>query len=52
MANPTNSQIEDQLDKASHGEASKWPGMSYEEGVSAALGWALGHYEGKPMEEN
>jgi hypothetical protein len=30
---------------------SKWPGMSYEQGVDAALRWVRGESEDKPMEE-
>lgn len=31
--------------------ASKWPGMSYEQGVSNALRWVLGDEETAPMED-
>lgn len=31
---------------------SRWPGMSYEDGVIAALSWAKGDEEAEPMEEN
>lgn len=31
--------------------ASKFPGMSYEEGVMAALDWILGNTNSPPMEE-
>lgn len=30
---------------------SRWPGMSYEEGVLAALAWILGQDDANPMEE-
>lgn len=29
---------------------SKWPGMSYEQGVEAALDWVLGERDESPME--
>lgn len=29
----------------------KWPGMSYEQGVSAALRWATGQSDEHPMAE-
>lgn len=31
---------------------SKWPGMSYEDGVIAALEWAKGERDEHPFEEN
>lgn len=30
---------------------SKWPGMSYEQGVEAALRWAVGESSDHPMAE-
>jgi hypothetical protein len=33
------------------GGPSKWPGMSYEQGVDAALRWVLGYTDEKPMED-
>lgn len=33
------------------GKGSAWPGMSYEQGVSAALRWALGDEDTPPMSE-
>lgn len=30
---------------------SKWPGMTYEQGVSAALRWATGQSDEHPMAE-
>ena len=30
---------------------SKWPGQSYEEGVTAALNWVLGDDDVHPLEE-
>lgn len=47
--------ILDQLDLATKSEIegrSMWPGMSYEEGVSAALRWVLGEADDEPMESN
>lgn len=32
-------------------EGSKYPGMSYEEGVRAALEWVTGDVDDHPMEE-
>jgi len=53
MSEPTKKQIEDQLAQAIDASAngSKWPGMSYEEGVAAALRWVLGESDEKPMED-
>lgn len=31
--------------------ATKWPGMTYEQGVGAALDWVLGDREEKPFTE-
>lgn len=31
---------------------SRWPGMSYEQGVAAALEWVTGASEEPPFEEN
>ena len=50
---PTTEQIEEQLNKAvEQGDegGSKWPGMTYEEGVRNALEWVLGDYDHAPME--
>jgi hypothetical protein len=32
-------------------EGTRWPGMSYEEGVRAGIEWALGRICENPMEE-
>lgn len=32
--------------------ASKWPGMTYEQGVSAALRWVTGDDDTAPMDED
>ena len=41
------------IDKAleAQNNGSKWPGMSYEDGVEASLRWAMGECEQDPMEE-
>jgi hypothetical protein len=46
--------VDDQLNKAADGadRGSAWPGMSYEQGVEAALRWVTGQTEDKPMEDN
>jgi hypothetical protein len=44
-------QMNEAADHASSGKRSKWPGMSYEDGVLAALSWALGDEETPPMTE-
>ena len=36
--------------KDEHG--SKWPGMSYEDGVIATIEWIKGNSDEAPMEEN
>ncbi len=51
----TEEQIEDAISTAyeikdEHG--SRWPGMSYEDGVIAALEWIKGDREDGPFEEN
>lgn len=55
MARPTDEQIDEQANRASeqvnHG-GSKWPGMTYEEGVQNALQWAIGAWDDKPMEDD
>lgn len=51
---PTPEELEEERSNA---EASledggtNWPGMSYEEGVSAALAWVLGDRDERPMED-
>jgi hypothetical protein len=47
----TREEIEDQISAACHSGSSKWPGMTYEEGVDQALRWALEDDDNKPMEE-
>lgn len=46
-------EINDVLNKAMEGvdKGSKWPGMSYEQGVLAALDWLFGTVDFNPMED-
>jgi hypothetical protein len=50
----TDDEINGQLDLALDGidNGSKWPGMSYEQGVEAALLWVTGQDDEKPMEDD
>jgi hypothetical protein len=47
----TKDEIYDEIDRAlaAQEEGSKWPGMSFEEGVEAALRWIVGEQE-KPID--
>lgn len=47
----TEDEINEVLNKASEGvdAGSRWPGMSYEQGVQSALLWLFGDYEDNPM---
>lgn len=47
-------EVDEQLNLAAEGVdgGSRWPGMSYEQGVEAALRWMAGQADEKPMEEN
>lgn len=51
----TANEIADQEGEAAAQEAenapSQWPGMTYEQGVSAALRWVLGDTDDKPMDD-
>ena len=49
----TMAQITEQIDKTipSMNDGSQWPGMTYEEGVRAALEWVTGVSEELPMED-
>jgi len=53
MPRPTDDEIEDQISDAleAQNQGSRWPGMSYEQGVEAALRWALGEEEIPPMND-
>lgn len=54
MSRPTDSQIEDVRDLAldyTTENRTKFPGMTYEEGVEAALSWVMGESSENPLEE-
>ncbi len=54
MSRPTDKQMWDKIDQALEAQQGKdkWPGMTYAEGVEAALRWALdGDSVADPMEE-
>lgn len=53
MNERTQSEIDEQMNLAADGEndGSKYPGMSYEQGVKAALEWVTGITDTKPMED-
>lgn len=51
MERPNDKEIENQMWKAVE-EKGKYSGMSYEEGVEAALRWVLGESEDLPMEDD
>ena len=48
-------EVSDQIGRAINSQdknhGTKWPGMTYEEGVVAALMWLSGQSEEPPMEE-
>lgn len=49
---PTQEEIDHVLNQASEAEdsgKSRWPGMTYEQGVHAAIMWILGNSEDNPM---
>lgn len=49
------SEIDDQINEAYEKEdegGSRWPGMSYEQGVLAALRWVTGEEPTGPMNED
>jgi len=50
---PTETETHEQIDIAhcERDNGSKFPGMSYEDGVIAALEWVLGIVSTKPMDE-
>ncbi len=53
MSKPNESEINDVLDSCMDSEdegGSKWPGMTYEQGVSAAVNWMTGDGN-NPMED-
>lgn len=49
----TNKEIDEVSNLAIEGEyeGSKWPGMSYEAGVRAAIDWIIGNTDDNPMED-
>ena len=47
-------EIDDVLNKCDEQEdlgSSKWPGMTYEQGVAQGIRWVLGHWDTNPMED-
>jgi len=58
MAKRSDDEIQEQIDKSWGDDeqmvsgASRWPGMTYEAGVRAALEWVLGNEDEAPMEED
>lgn len=53
MARPTDQQLREQRDRAldAQSEGCPFPGMSYSDGVQAALDFALGDSTDAPMED-
>ena len=53
MEKPTQQQIDDVLNRAAEAEeeGTKWPGMSYEQGVKAGIEWVLGYIDSNPMDD-
>ena len=50
----TEKQIEEQIVKAINSiqeNGTKWPGMTYEQGVRNALDWVMGDEDTPPMED-
>lgn len=49
----TEDEVWDVLNAAleSEDEGSKWPGMSYEQGVRAGIEWLIGQRDSNPMED-
>ena len=47
----TDEEIQDVISKASRGQGTKWPSMTYEEGVEQALLWVTEEIDDNPMEE-
>lgn len=51
----TDEQVDDVINMAyeiKDEQGTKWPGMSYEDGVLAALRWVTGEEDENPFEEN
>ena len=51
MSKPTDEEMEAECDKTYDADenGSAWPGMSYEQGVRAALDWVLGNSDDPPI---
>ena len=49
---PSDEEIQEQIDAASDHDRSLWRGMTYEDGVMAALRWVLGDEDQPPMAED
>lgn len=47
----TEQQINELLDKVDEFAPSKFSGMSYEQGIAAALQWVLEEFEGSPLND-
>jgi hypothetical protein len=48
----TDDEIDEQKNKALESDGrSKWPGMTYEQGVARALDWVTGYDDVAPMED-
>ena len=51
---PTEKEINDVLNQCVEAEEtgeSRWPGMSYEQGVKAGIEWVLGQTIGNPLDD-
>jgi hypothetical protein len=52
---PSDEEVDEQLNLAAESidkGTTRWPGMSYEQGVDAALRWATDQTDEPPMEED
>jgi len=48
---PTEDEIEDAINRAYASEGTRWPGMTYEQGVAEALRWCSGQTELHPLSD-
>ena len=48
---PTEDEIEDAINQAYASEGTRWPGMTYEQGVAEALRWCSGQTELHPLSD-
>jgi hypothetical protein len=50
----TDDEVSEQMNLAIEGvdRGTRWPGMSYEQGVDAALSWVTGQTDDAPMSED